>query len=122
MSSYRYSLFADYFQFYLQDERVEGVLANAWGEQAVTNLLAVSPGTISVGTVRNMEVPVEVEVLDSEPVLSFDEWDQVNECDIEVKSGVIVVAGCTDISRKLRASKLSRETIEHGSAMANLIP
>ncbi|HEX5885608.1 MAG TPA: hypothetical protein VFY67_13795, partial [Pyrinomonadaceae bacterium] len=67
MSSYRYNLFADYFQFYLQDEKVDGNLSDAWNEQAVTNLLAVAPGTIGVGTVRNMEVPVEVEVLESEP-------------------------------------------------------
>ena len=67
MSSYRYNLFADYFQFYLQDEKVNGDLSDAWSEEAVKNLLAIAPGTISVGTVRNMDVPVEVEVLASEP-------------------------------------------------------
>ena len=41
-------------------------------------------------------VPVDVEVLDAEPQDSFDDWDQVNECSIDVKSGRIVIAGCTD--------------------------
>jgi hypothetical protein len=96
MSSYRYTLFADYFQFYLQDEKVDGNLSDAWTEQAVQDLLAIAPGTIGVGAVRNMDVPVEVELLQSTPSESFDAWDQVNECDIEIRSGTLVVAGCTD--------------------------
>lgn len=39
---------------------------------------------------------MDVEVLDAEPRDSFDGWDQVNDCSIEVKSGRIVIAGCTD--------------------------
>jgi hypothetical protein len=58
--------------------------------------LAVAQGTIGVGTRRNMDVPIEVEILESEPINSFNDWDQVNECDIEVPSGRIVIAGCTD--------------------------
>jgi hypothetical protein len=96
MSSYSYSLFADYYQFYLQDEPVKGDLSDAWTNDAVSNLLAVAPGTIGVGTVRNMDVPVEVKIVESEPMETFDEWDQVNECDIEILSGTIVIAGCTD--------------------------
>jgi len=96
MSSYRYTLFADYFQLYLQDEKVDGNLSDAWTEQAVQDLLAIAPGTIGVGTVRNMDVPVEVELLQSTPSESFDAWDQVNECDIEISSGTLVIAGCTD--------------------------
>ena len=45
-SSYRYTLFADYFQFYLQDETVEGDLSDAWTQETVENLLATAPGTI----------------------------------------------------------------------------
>ena len=115
MSSYRYNLFADYFQFYLQDEKVDGNLSDAWNEQAVTNLLAVAPGTIGVGTVRNMEVPVEVEVLESEPVETFDAWDQVNECDLEIASGTIVIAGCTDYF-----PEAERIQVEPGSYRARL--
>jgi len=96
MSSYRYNLFADYFQFYLQDEKVSGDLSDAWREEAVKNLLAIAPGTIGVGTVRNMDVPVEVELFESAPMETFEAWDQVNECDLEIRSGTIVIAGCTD--------------------------
>ncbi|HZN01497.1 MAG TPA: hypothetical protein VFB70_18985 [Pyrinomonadaceae bacterium] len=96
MRSYDYTIFADYFQFYLQDEEVEGDLSDAWTEEAFNNLLAVVPGTIGVGTVRNMNVPVTVEILESEPLEELDKWDHVNECDIEINSGRLVIAGCTD--------------------------
>lgn len=91
-----FEIFADFHQFYLQDEAAEGDLSEAWTDDAVKNLLAVVDGAVGVGTVRNMEVPVTVEVHKSEPPLSLSEWDQVNECALSVPSGKIVVAGCTD--------------------------
>jgi hypothetical protein len=91
------NLLADYFQFYVQDENVEGDLSDCWTKEAVNRLLAVTEGTIGVGTVRNMTVPVVIEVADVEPDLAESgDWDQVNECDLMVRSGRIVVAGCTD--------------------------
>ena len=89
-------LFADYHQFYLQDESVTGDLSNSWTQEATDRLLALAPGTIGVGTVRNMAVPVVVEVSDTEPHEDVTGWDQVNECTLDVQSGRIVVAGCTD--------------------------
>ncbi len=90
------TLFADYFQFYLQDERAKGDLSDSWTEQAVVDMLALAPGTIGVGTVRNMNVPVVVEILDEAPSENLDAWDHVTECSIEIPSGRLVVAGCTD--------------------------
>ena len=96
MISVRLNLFADYFQFYLQDESAEGDLSDGWTEEATERLLAVAPGTVGVGTVRNMVVPVCVDVLESEPPLDAAEWDHITECSIQIDSGQLVVAGCTD--------------------------
>jgi hypothetical protein len=96
MSSNHFTLFADYFQFYLQDESADGNLSESWNEEAVTRLLAVAPGTVGVGTVRNMDVPVSIEVLDSAPPLELEQSDHVVECTILVQGSRIVVAGCTD--------------------------
>lgn len=93
---FEYKLFADYFQFYLQDESAIGDLSDSWTQEAVDRLLAIAPGTIGVGTVRNMTVPVAVELSDAEPTEDSANWDHVNECNLEVQSGRIVVAGCTD--------------------------
>lgn len=91
-------LFADYFQFYIQDESVDGDLSNAWDDDAVNRLLAIAPGTIGIGTVRNMDVPVTISIFDGEPeyIHNLSTIQHVMECDLEVKSKRIVVAGCTD--------------------------
>jgi len=92
-------LFADYFQFYLQDETSPEVDPALWTKEAVGRLLAVGAGFLMVGTVRNMTVPVTVEVFDREPSEEVGTWDQINECGLEVPSGRIVVSGCTDYFR-----------------------
>src|SRR4051812_23122253 len=96
MQSLSVQLFADYKQFYLQDEQASGNLADAWTEDAVERLLAIAPGVIGVGTVRAADVPVEVFVLDAAPTDDLRAWDRVNECTLQVPSGCIAVAGCTD--------------------------
>lgn len=97
MQKFEFQLFADYFQFYLEnDSGAETDRSSLWTPEAVKNLLAVSPGVIGIGTVRNMTVPVTVEILDGEPMEDTGAWDQVSECSLEVPSGRIVVYGCTD--------------------------
>lgn len=94
MHSYR--IFADYFQFYLQDEAATGDLSESWGDEAVDRLLAVAPGTVGVGTVRNTEVPVTLEVFASEPPLRTADYDHIVECSLAVESDRLVIAGYTD--------------------------
>lgn len=43
-----------------------------------------------------MTVPVTIEIRDGAPDEPLGEWDQMNECSIEITSGRLVVAGCTD--------------------------
>ena len=99
MKEIRLELFADYFQFYIQDEKAGGDLSDKWTKEASDMLLATTDGTIGIGTARNMVVPVAIKTFDTEPVFLTDEEDaigKINECNIEVRSGRIVVAGCTD--------------------------
>jgi hypothetical protein len=96
MSHYELTLFADYHQFYIQDENADGNLSDAWTHEAVERLLAIAPGTVGIGTVRNVDVPVTIAVLERDPGLDAHSFDQVVECSIAVESGAIVAAGCTD--------------------------
>lgn len=96
MNRYELTLFADYHQFYIQDESVDGNLSDAWTDDAVKHLLAVAPGTVGIGTVRNVDVPVTISILEREPVFDPEEFDQVVECSVAVESGSIVAAGCTE--------------------------
>jgi hypothetical protein len=96
MTAHRFALFADYHQFYLQDEHANGDLSAAWTPEAVDRLLAIAPGVIGVGTATDMDVPVELEVLDAEPRDDRSGWERVNDCSIDIPSGRLVIAGCTD--------------------------
>lgn len=96
MSRHELTLFADYHQFHIQDETADGNLADAWTDDAMERLLAVAPGTVGIGTVRNVDVPVTISVLEREPVFEPEKFDQVVECSVAVESGSLVAAGCTD--------------------------
>jgi|SRR5579871_6423118 len=90
------SLFADYFQFYIQDESAAGDLSENWDQEATDRLLAIAPGAVGIGTARNMEVPVTIELHNREPDDDSSEWDHVVEAGLNIASGRIVIAGCTD--------------------------
>jgi len=79
-----FTIFADYFQFYIQDEHATGDLSESWTQDAVDRLLAIAPGCVGVGTVRNMDVPVTVEIAEAAPNEDLNQWDHVNECSIDV--------------------------------------
>lgn len=104
---FEFDLFAEYFQFYLQDESAQGDLSESWTPEAVERLLAIAPGTIGVGTARNMNVPVVVEIMGNAPEDDTNEWDQINECSIDIPCGRLVVAGCTDYLPDARRIELS---------------
>jgi hypothetical protein len=96
LASYTLTLFADYYQLYLLDEEQEDEQPDDWGHQLVTNMIAVAPGIIGIGTARNMTVPVHIDLLDRRPDDEFTSWDHVTEASLDVPSGRIVVAGCSD--------------------------
>src|SRR5262245_14606727 len=63
MQQHHFHLFADYHQFYVQDDDPSfGDLSKAWTEEAVARLMAVAPHVVSVGTARNTDVLVTVEI------------------------------------------------------------
>lgn len=91
-------MFADYFQFYLQDDGENvGSLAEAWTDDARQRLrIAVAPGVVGVATARNDTVKVDVELSRSEPPIDPEPWRHVIEADLLCATGRIVIAGCTD--------------------------
>ena len=96
MSVNRFELFAEYFQFLLMDERCEDDFASIWTPEALELMLAVGERSISVGTLRNVTVPVEVYVLDSKPALDLSGYDHAAEASFSIPSGRFAVLGCTD--------------------------
>ncbi len=99
-ASYQFNIFADYFQIYVEDENAHIDLSRSWTEETVESLMAFDPDSrrgFAMGTVRNMFVPVRLDILAAPPADSdFSLWDQVNECSLEVFSGKLVLMGCSD--------------------------
>ena len=117
------ALFTDYFQFYIQDEGAEGDLSSQWTTEAVDRLLAIADGTIGIGTVRNVTVPVIVKIFESEPPVYTNNENvisQINVCDIEVSSGKIVIAGCTDYFPEAKRIELKNGIYRAGIYYFNL--
>lgn len=96
MTSFDLELFADYFQFYLQDETADADLGAAWDEAATERMFAVTTGMVGIGTARNMGVPVRLEFLEAEPPRRLAAFDHVVEGSLVIATGPLVVAGCTD--------------------------
>lgn len=96
MKSFDLELFADYFQFYLQDETADANLGDAWDEAATQRMFAMTTGMVGIGTARNMNVAVTLEFLDAEPPCNLTDFDHVVEGSLAVTTGPLVVAGCTD--------------------------
>jgi hypothetical protein len=94
-SDLRLIVFADYFQFIVQDEQSEDDFSELWTAGAAERALAVGESAICPGTLRNVEVAVEVHVLDEEPAFDLASVDHAVEASLWVSSGVLVVMGCT---------------------------
>jgi len=89
-----YTIFADYYQVYLVDQKVRSNNPNMWSPTALLKeRVATAPGAIGISTIRNLDVPVEVEISEVEPTGTFDNWDQVVDCSIQVQSGWLILGG-----------------------------
>ena len=95
MQRVEFQLFADYFQFYVMDEQASPPIPEDWTDEDVASRVQVAPYLIIVCPVRNMTVPVVVEVHEAEPALSLVGWDHVVACSIDLPYGQILVDECT---------------------------
>jgi hypothetical protein len=91
-------LAAEFEQFYVQDGYSDDY--PCWlREEETRRLLALTPGIIAVGTNTESFVAVTLEIAEQEPENNdFDDWDQVNECTLNVQSGRIVVTSISDFT------------------------
>jgi hypothetical protein len=96
---YKFDIFADEYQFYLEDANPEGSSASPmfWDEAAFRRRLAALGDIMAVGTVRSVDVPVEIAMRESTPGDDFEGWDHVVEGSLRVSSGKLVVRGTTDL-------------------------
>ena len=96
MRKQQFRLFADYFQLYLMDDKSEDDTSEIWTEEALERRLGIGGSTLALGTLRNVDVNLIVEVLPEAPDINEDEWDHIVTGHMSVPSGSLAVFGCTD--------------------------
>jgi len=94
-ATHDFIIFADYFQFIVMDEGSAADFSTVWTDEAFARMLAIGPGAMCPGTLRNVDVPVQIVVTDQEPSLSLDQMDHATEASLSISSGRLIVASCT---------------------------
>ena len=95
MQKQSFELFADYFQFYLWDEERAPEAPTDYTDEDVARRLKAAPHVVVVQPVRNMTVPVTVEIHEEEPPFAVEAWDHIAECSLDLPSGKLQVYECT---------------------------
>jgi hypothetical protein len=91
----RLKVFADYHQFYIWDPQKSNRHApEDWSDQDVANRAKIADGIVVICPVRNMTVPVEIGIWDSEPQVIFSAWQHVVEAPLAT-NGLIEIHECT---------------------------
>lgn len=90
------TLLADYHQIHLGDVNHASDFGLLWNERSTLDMLAVGPDAIAIGTIRNMETMLVIELHPFSPDEDLDHWDRVVDCSISVPSREMRVMGCTD--------------------------
>jgi hypothetical protein len=92
---YQLTLFADYFQFILQDIESEDDFGTIWTPEAFKMGSAFGKTAVCPGTLRNVDVNVELHICESEPIIDLSTYDHAVEGSIELPTGTLMVMGCT---------------------------
>jgi hypothetical protein len=102
-------VFADYWQFYLQDLQAYGTWTSPGGatdpdlpaagwthEAGHVHRIGAEPHSISIGTARNDFVETAVELLTQAPTVFRDSAEHIVEADLDVVSDCVSLYGCTE--------------------------
>jgi hypothetical protein len=92
----RFEVNAEYYQFYLMDDERQPRIPDPVLREDMSRRVRVAPHIVVVHTASNTKVPVSVEVLAHAPSEDLSNWDHVAEFSLDLPSGRVVLAGCTD--------------------------
>jgi hypothetical protein len=92
---HRFEVFADYHQFYLWDAGVAPDAPTDYVDDDAVRMVKVAPHIVVIQPVRNMVVPVEVQLHARDPGYDPHAWDHVAECALDLPTGQLQVHECT---------------------------
>ncbi len=98
MLTKEFMLFADTFQFWIQDGETDDVLPVHWEPEDEDNMALVANRVIAVRTARELDVPISLEVMDAPPRDDepLEDWDHVVQCTLDVESGKLLITATSE--------------------------
>jgi hypothetical protein len=95
VEAYSIEVFADYHQFYIWDSGLEIERCLDFTDLDCIRMVKVEPNQVIIQPVRNMDVPVDLELWDTDPGFDEASWDHIAECDLDLPTGNLQVHECT---------------------------
>jgi len=95
MQKQSFTVLADYQQFYLWDKGMDPLAPVDYIDEDIRNRIKTGPHVVVIQPVRDMEVPVEVQIHESEPPYDATQWDHIAECSLDLPTGQLQVHECT---------------------------
>ena len=95
MARHALSVFADYHQFYIWDAGSDPEAPLDYTDDDVSRMVKCAACVLVVQPVRNMDVPVELQVHQTDPGFDPPSWDHVVECSLDLPTGKLQVHECT---------------------------
>lgn len=92
---FAFDVFADFHQFYVQDGGIFPDAPTDWTDDDIQRRVKAIEHVVVICPLRNMAVPVVLELHDSEPVVNQSDYDHVVRCSLELPTGELQVYECT---------------------------
>jgi hypothetical protein len=86
-------IYASHHQFYVVDPAARDFAGEVWDGAGLERHVGVAAGLVAVGTVGYCDVPVRIELWESEPPSDLEDWDHVVEATLELGSGRLGLEG-----------------------------
>lgn len=104
---FAFEVFADYHQFYLQDGGIYPDAPTDWTDDDVQRRVKAIDHVVVICPLRNMTVPVVLELHDSEPSIDLSDYDHVVQCTVDLPTGELQIHECT-------GGEILRQKVEPG--------
>ncbi len=83
-------VFADFFQFYLWDRICLSPPVDMT-DADLDNRIKEGQNSVTIFTVRNMYVPVDIQVHNEDPGYNADQWEHIVECSVDFPTGQLEI-------------------------------
>lgn len=93
---------------FLQDALSTDIYTDVdWSDEYLASMYYPIDNGFIIGTARNMDVPLSLNIHETRPELDHHAWDHIVECSIGLPSGILSISGTTDYIKDFNKINLS---------------